>query len=153
MRPAPGRLLATSEDSRVTRFGRWIRATKLDELPQLWNVLRGDMALVGPRPEIPEFVDLTDPRWQVVLSVRPGLTDSTTRSLWPEESLLQAAVDPEQYYRDVLLPWKLGSAIESLGERSWFSDLRVFLQTLLDLVRPKSSGATDPSPVVTGSDS
>ena len=89
MRPSAGGPQITSNvDSRITRLGKFLRNTKLDELPTLWNVLRGDMSLVGPRPEVPRFVQLADPTWQKVLAVRPGITDPVTLRLRSEAELL-----------------------------------------------------------------
>src|SRR5829696_8597571 len=105
-----GSQLTVSGDARITPVGRWLRRFKLDEIPQLWNVVRGDMSLVGPRPEVPRYVDASDPLWQSVLSVRPGLTDPVTLRLRDGEVLLALAGDTgdvESYYRERLLPWKL----------------------------------------------
>src|SRR5579883_3098050 len=104
---ASGSLLTARGDSRVTRVGRFLRRYKLDELPQLWNVVRGDMALVGPRPEVPRYVDTADPLWKSVLQFRPGITDLATLVHRDEEDALASATHPEDYYRRVLLPAKL----------------------------------------------
>jgi len=80
-------------------------------MPQLWNVLRGDMSLVGPRPEVPDFVDLTSPEWRIVLAVRPGITDLATLVYRDEEAVLSKASDPERYYSEVVLPAKLALSI------------------------------------------
>ena len=91
-------------------MGKFLRKVKVDELPQLWNVICGDMALVGPRPEVPRYVDLLDPLWQKVLSVRPGVTDpSTLRLLDEEEVLSRVKGDRDVFYREQLLPLKLAS--------------------------------------------
>jgi len=99
-----GAAITRRNESRITPLGRILRTLKLDELPQLWNVLKGDMALVGPRPEVPKFVNLAEPTWQTVLSVRPGLTDQATLRYRDEERLLEHAADVESYYRDEVLP-------------------------------------------------
>jgi len=127
-------------DDRVTSVGRFLRRTKLDELPELWNVLKGDMALVGPRPEVPELVDLTDPLWVEVLRARPGLTDPVTVGLRNEE-LLMAGVegDRERYYREVLQPKKLRGYAAYLRNRNWRSDLRVIGATAVAILRPGSA--------------
>jgi len=126
-----GPLVTAGDDQRITRIGRILRRTKLDELPEIWNVLIGDMSLVGPRPEAPRYVDLqAEPRWQKVLAVRPGLTDPTTLSLLDEEAILQSVTgDREEYYRQHLLPRKLDRQIEYLERRTWRSDLAVVQQT------------------------
>jgi lipopolysaccharide/colanic/teichoic acid biosynthesis glycosyltransferase len=123
-------------DARVTPVGRILRKTKLDELPELWNVLRGEMSFVGPRPEVPEFVDGDNPLWREVLLVRPGLTDPTTVRLRDEE-LLMAALEEEgeRYYREFLQPLKLQGYVEYLRRRTWLSDLSVIWRTIATLAR------------------
>lgn len=130
-----GTAVTAHRDSRITRIGRTMRRFRLDELPQLWNVVRGDMALVGPRPEVPQFVDLEDPRWQLVLSVRPGLTDPTTLMFADEEERLGLlGGDPERAYREILLPAKLASQVAWLEARNWRSDLRTLFATARVLI-------------------
>lgn len=131
-----GPAVTAAGDPRVTRVGGLLRRTRLDELPQLVNVLRGDMALVGPRPEVPELVDTDDARWRRVLSVRPGITDPTTLAFADEEQRLRdLGGDPERTYREVLLPRKLASQIAWLERRTWVSDLGVLVATLRVLIR------------------
>lgn len=139
MRVAPeGSQLTASGDARITPVGRWLRRFKLDEIPQLWNVARGDMSLVGPRPEVPRYVD-ESLLWKQVLSARPGLTDPVTLRLRDEEALLAAAAaggdDPERFYRERLLPWKLRGYRDYLARRSWISDLGVLGATALAVLR------------------
>jgi lipopolysaccharide/colanic/teichoic acid biosynthesis glycosyltransferase len=132
-----GPQITSGNDSRITRLGRFLRHTKLDELPTLWNVLRGDMSLVGPRPEVPRFVNPADPIWQKVLSVRPGITDPVTLHLRSEAELLaRIEGDTEQYYVNELQPAKLKGYVAYLETRSWRSDLRVILQTFAAVVVP-----------------
>jgi lipopolysaccharide/colanic/teichoic acid biosynthesis glycosyltransferase len=136
MRVAPeGSQLTASGDSRITPMGRWLRRFKLDEIPQLWNVARGDMSLVGPRPEVPRYVDTADPLWQAVLSARPGLTDPVTLRLRDEESLLAGEADVERFYRERLLPWKLRGYRDYLARRTWATDLAVLGATVLAVLR------------------
>lgn len=116
-------------DSRVTRLGRILRAYKLDELPQLWNIVRGDMSFIGPRPEVFDFVDLGDPVWRAVLSVRPGITDLATLVYRNEEQLLAASPDPVKEYRRSILPDKLALNLEYLRRRSLAADLRLLALT------------------------
>ncbi len=124
-------------DDRVTPVGRLLRRTKLDELPELWNVLRGDMSFVGPRPEVERFVQTEDPRWREILRVRPGLTDPVTLSLRDEERLLASVVgDPEAYYRETLQPLKLAGYVAYLRRRTWKSDLLVICNTLRAIALP-----------------
>jgi lipopolysaccharide/colanic/teichoic acid biosynthesis glycosyltransferase len=140
MKVAPeGSQLTASGDSRITLVGRWLRRFKLDEIPQLWNVVRGDMSLVGPRPEVPRYVDPESPLWRQVLSVRPGLTDPVTLRLRDEEALLAGAADPERFYRERLLPWKLRGYLEYLQRRSWATDLGVLGATALAVLRLRRS--------------
>ena len=132
MRPSIGGPEVTSKnDTRITPLGRFLRRTKLDEMPTLWNVLRGDMALVGPRPEVPRYVQLDDPSWKAVLAVRPGLTDPVTFSLRNEEELLAGiTTDTERFYLEELQPSKLKGYISYLETRTWRSDLKIFGKTL-----------------------
>jgi lipopolysaccharide/colanic/teichoic acid biosynthesis glycosyltransferase len=125
------------DDSRVTRVGKWLRKTKLDELPELWNVLKGEMSLVGPRPEVPAYVDSESPDWRAVLTARPGITDPMTLRLRNEESLL-AAVDMgrEEFYLQRLQPYKLKGYRAYLERRNWRSDTRILCQTLIAVIFP-----------------
>ena len=135
---AGGPQITSNGDSRVTRLGRFLRHTKVDELPTLWNVLRGDMSLVGPRPEVPRFVKLADPIWQKVLAVKPGITDPVTLRLRSESELLaQIAGDTEQYYANELQPAKLKGYVAYLEERTWRTDLKVLVQTVSAVVFPR----------------
>jgi lipopolysaccharide/colanic/teichoic acid biosynthesis glycosyltransferase len=139
MRVAPeGSQLTASGDARITPAGRWLRRFKLDEIPQLWNVVRGDMSLVGPRPEVPRYVD-ESPLWRQVLSARPGLTDPVTLRLRDEEALLAGVAaggdDAERFYRERLLPWKLRGYVDYLERRSWAADLGVLGATVLAVLR------------------
>ena len=115
---------------RVTRLGRFLRRSKLDELPGLWNVLVGDMSLVGPRPEVRRWVEAYPQRWQKVLTVRPGITDPASILFRHEERLLSAADDPESYYRQVILPQKLSLYEEYIDERTCWGDVLILLKTV-----------------------
>ena len=125
-----GRAITCSGDGRVTPVGAVLRAYKLDELPQLWNVLRGDMSLIGPRPEVPCFVDACSPVWRAVHSVRPGITDLATLVYRDEERILAAFTDPERGYRDTVLPAKLALNLEYLERRSLGRDLKLLALTV-----------------------
>jgi lipopolysaccharide/colanic/teichoic acid biosynthesis glycosyltransferase len=127
---ARGPLVTVGGDARVTRLGAWLRRTKIDELPQLVNVWLGDMSLVGPRPEVPRFLDCYGPEDQVVLSVRPGITDPASLQLADEEQVLARFSDPERAYRHVILPYKLELSREYLSRQSLASDLALVLATL-----------------------
>lgn len=104
---AEGKGFEPGQRRRVTRVGALLRKSKLDELPQLFNVLKGDMSMVGPRPEVPKYVELYPERWAKALSIRPGLTDPASLEFRNEEDILAAAPDPEREYRESLLPRKL----------------------------------------------
>ena len=132
-----GPQVTSSTDQRITPLGQFLRRSKLDELPTLWNVLKGEMGLVGPRPEVPRYVKLEDPIWQTVLAVRPGITDPVTLSLRNEEELLaQVETDTEKYYVDELQPSKLSGYVAYLEERNWRTDVRVLLSTFAAIVNP-----------------
>lgn len=123
--------LTVGEDARVTRTGRWLRAHRLDELPQLIDVLRGDMSLVGPRPEVPRYVALYPPALRErVLAVRPGITDPASLAYRGEASQLAAAADPEREYVEVILPRKLALAADYAAHASLWTDLGVVARTL-----------------------
>jgi lipopolysaccharide/colanic/teichoic acid biosynthesis glycosyltransferase len=126
------------DDPRITRIGRTLRKYKLDELPQLFNVLSGKMSLVGPRPEVQRFTDLFTPEERAILTVRPGITDWA--SLWnaDEGSLLAGAEDPDRVYLELIRPTKIRLQLEYARNHSLFTDLKIILLTLWALVRPRS---------------
>lgn len=139
MRVAPGAALTVGEDPRITRSGRVLRATKLDELPQLWEVLRGAMSLVGPRPELPRYVALYPAELRErVLSVRPGITDPASLAFSHESELLAAATDPEREYIERVMPAKLKLSADYAARATLLTDLRLIAATLLRVMRPKS---------------
>lgn len=117
--------------ARVTGIGRFLRRWKLDELPQLWNVVRGDMSLVGPRPEVRKWVEVYPERWARVLTVRPGITDPASIRFRHEEELLAQSPDPEQTYRNQILPVKLALYEEYIATRSFLGDMAVISETAL----------------------
>lgn len=125
-----GSVITAAGDSRITRAGARLRRYKLDELPQLVNVLRGDMSLVGPRPEVPELVRMDSPIWRAVLQVRPGITDLATLLYRDEEKLLGASSEPNGFYRESILPAKLVLNLEYLVSRSFWQDLKLILLTI-----------------------
>jgi len=134
-----GSLITAANDTRVTKVGRFLRRSKIDELPELWNVLKGDMSFVGPRPEVPEFVDPDDPLWQEVLEHRPGITDPVTLRLRNEEHLLANVADKELYYREVVQPYKLRGYARFVGDKSWKTDLRIIGRTLRAIAFPTTA--------------
>jgi lipopolysaccharide/colanic/teichoic acid biosynthesis glycosyltransferase len=126
-----GHAVAGANDRRITPVGGFLRATRLDELPQLWNVLRGEMSLVGPRPELEEFVALHADDYREILSVPPGITGPTQlRYSGLEPHLLSLHADPERFYRDELLPDKVKLDLEYARSRSFALDLAVLGRTL-----------------------
>ena len=140
-----GPQVTAGDDLRVTWIGRLLRRTKLDELPELWNVLKGDMSLVGPRPEVPRFVDLENPMWRLVLRVRPGITDPMTLRLRNEEALLaEVKGDREHFYIGLLQPFKLKGYLEYLRERTCWSDVKVLWQSSVAVIFP---GTAPPPPL------
>jgi lipopolysaccharide/colanic/teichoic acid biosynthesis glycosyltransferase len=132
-----GSQVTAKGDARITPVGRLLRKTKLDEIPELWNVIRGELSLVGPRPEVPRYVNLQDPLWQMVLQTRPGITDPVTLRLRNEEDLLsEYQGDMESFYLNTLQIYKLVGYIEYLRLRGWFSDITVLFQTALAVLFP-----------------
>lgn len=133
--PADGLQITTGNDSRITRAGVILRQYKLDELPQFFNVLRGEMSVVGPRPEVPRYVELYSPRQrETILSVRPGITDSASVEFRNESALLESADDPECFYVQVVLPAKLEHAELYVATHSLMGDIRIVLRTIAALV-------------------
>jgi len=135
-----GPQVTAGDDVRVTPMGKFLRKTKLDELPELWNILKGDMSLIGPRPEVPRYVNLGDPMWRLVLEARPGIADPMTLRLRNEEALLvEVEGDRERFYLETLLPFKLEGYLDYLQARSWRSDLKVLWQTIIAVVFPNKT--------------
>ena len=129
-----GLITVGGRDPRVTRSGYYIRKYKLDELPQLINVFKGDMSLVGPRPEVRKYVDLYTPEQLHVLDVRPGITDMASIRYRNENELLEQAADPEQFYRDTVMQDKLRINLEYVSDHSFFNDIKIILMTFKAVV-------------------
>ena len=126
-----GKLTVGSRDPRVTPVGYWLRRFKLDELPQLWNVLVGDMKFVGPRPEVPEYVMLwNEVQRAALLAVPPGITDPAAIFFRDEEDVLGASEDPERAYVEELMPRKLAMNCEYLAGRTSLRDMGVIAETV-----------------------
>lgn len=119
-----------SGDPRITPLGRFFRKTKLDELPQLWNVLLGQMSFVGPRPDVPGFADALAGQDRAVLSLRPGITGPATLAYRNEEEILAAQADPERYNREVIYPDKVRLNLEYIRNWSLAGDIRYIFQTV-----------------------
>jgi lipopolysaccharide/colanic/teichoic acid biosynthesis glycosyltransferase len=126
--------ITAGSDTRVTKTGRWLRRTKLDELPQLINVLAGDMSLVGPRPEDPRYVALYTPEQRKVLEVRPGITSAASLAYRREEQMLGGA-DWEATYRGQVMPAKIAIDLEYMANRSLWSDLMLIIRTATALFK------------------
>jgi lipopolysaccharide/colanic/teichoic acid biosynthesis glycosyltransferase len=122
-------------DPRITRLGRILRKTKLDELPQLWNVLRGEMSVVGPRPEVPRYVEMYREEYAYVLSVRPGLTDLASVKYRDEAEQLAGCADPAKEYAERILPDKIALARQYIDTATLAGDLGLVLKTFLRIVR------------------
>jgi lipopolysaccharide/colanic/teichoic acid biosynthesis glycosyltransferase len=131
-----GLCITSRNDARITRVGRWLRATKLDELPQLLNVLLGDMSLVGPRPEVRHYVELFRSEYEQLLSIRPGMTDLASLKYRDEGDVLAQVEDPEAEYVTRILPDKIELGNLYLRRASLLFDLSLILNTLLRLVWP-----------------
>lgn len=131
--------ITAATDSRITPAGAFLRKFKLDELPQLYNVLRGDMSFVGPRPEVPELVDLSNPAWTKVLSTRPGITDPVTLQLRNEEAFLAKVQDREKFYLEVIQPFKLDGYQKYLDSKCLRTDLKLIGQTAKVVLFPGSA--------------
>ena len=130
-----GLKISTSRDTRITPVGRVLRKTKLDELPQLWNVLKGDMSFVGPRPEVREYTDLYTPEQRQVLMVRPGITGLASIRYRNENELLTASSDPNRTYIEEVMPAKLALDLEYIPRACVSYDIKLILETLVTVVR------------------
>ena len=126
-----GLLITVGQDARVTKSGAFIRKTKLDELPQLINVLLGTMSIVGPRPEVPKYIACYTPEQkQSVLSVRPGITDNASIAFRDENEILGKAQDPEKAYIEEILPIKIAFYMEYAKHHSFQQDLKIIIKTI-----------------------
>jgi lipopolysaccharide/colanic/teichoic acid biosynthesis glycosyltransferase len=128
--PNREQMITVAGDPRVTAIGKFLRRYKLDELPQFWNVIRGEMSLVGPRPELPIYVSEYRPDQRIVLSARPGITDPASLAYRHEEMILAEQSDPEQFYRTQILPDKLARNIAYLQKITLRCDILIVLNTL-----------------------
>lgn len=126
--------LGTS-DPRITSVGRVLRNYKLDELPQLWNVVKGDMSLVGPRPEVAKYVALYTDEMREVLTVRPGITDPASIAGFDEGERLEAAADPERYYREIIMPEKVQQQLAYVRSATFGSDIRIIARTFFRIFK------------------
>lgn len=118
------------DDPRITRVGTWIRRLNLDELPQFINVLKGEMSIVGPRPEVPQYVEFFSKEERAILSVRPGITDWATLWVRDEGRILEGSEDPEKAYMEKIWPEKHRLALEYVRKQSFLVDIKIMLRTL-----------------------
>lgn len=125
-----GLLTVGSKDSRITKAGYFIRKYKIDELPQLFNVLKGDMSFVGPRPEVRRYVDLYSKEQMKVLSVRPGITDPASIKYRNENDILSSQSNPEEYYIQHIMPDKLKINIDYINTQTFIKDIKIIFQTI-----------------------
>ena len=142
--PRPGASTITvGQDDRITRLGSILRQTKLDELPQLWNVMRGEMSLVGPRPEVPEFYALYDPALRErIARVRPGITDRASIVYRNEADMLATQADPQAYFRDVILPHKQAIAADYSDNHSLRGDIAIIVDTIRAVLANSGKAST-----------
>lgn len=133
----------SDDDPRITKIGKTLRKYKLDELPQLFNVLTGEMSLVGPRPEIKRYTDLYTEEQKAIFTVRPGITDWA--SLWnsDEGAVLAGSEDPDKAFEELIQPTKLKLQLKYVRERSFWVDLKIIVLTLLAVVSPTSQAVLD----------
>ncbi|MGA2813049.1 MAG: sugar transferase [Candidatus Acidiferrum sp.] len=150
---APSSLLTASGDSRITPAGRWLRNSKIDELPQLINVLTGDMSLVGPRPEVPRYTDRYSLQQREILRVKPGITSLASVAFSGEEKLLAAQEDKELFYVKILMPYKIALDLEHCRHITLAGDVRVLFQTMGKLLRRPGGATVIPANPVIGSTS
>jgi lipopolysaccharide/colanic/teichoic acid biosynthesis glycosyltransferase len=130
-----GLLITTHEDNRITSIGKFLRKTKIDELPQLINVFLGQMSFVGPRPEVPKYVMLYNVAQRKVLSVKPGITDPASIIFRDENQLLNGSDDPEEKYISDIMPKKLEINLEYINRQSFLYDIKIIFMTLAKIFR------------------
>lgn len=133
MKVASGKISGSfdaGDNSRITPLGRFLRKTKLDEIPQLINVLKGEMSIVGPRPEVQKWTEVYPEKWKIVHTVKPGITDNASIEFRNEEEILAKSDDPIKKYLEEILPRKLDLYINYVNNRSFIGDLRIIVKTL-----------------------
>lgn len=122
------------KNNRITSLGKILRKSKLDELPQLFNVLVGDMSIVGPRPEVQKWTKVYPHKWEIVLTVKPGITDNASIHFRNEEVILAKSLNPEDTYRNEILPIKLDYYISYVSKHSFFGDIIIIIKTMLKIL-------------------
>ena len=126
------------DDPRITKVGKFIRKYKLDELPQLINVLKGEMSFVGPRPEVPMEVETYNNEERRILNVKPGITDYASMTFHNEGEILKGSSDPHQAYREKIRPEKIRLAVRYVDEQSFWVDLKIIIKTIIALVKTRT---------------
>ena len=129
-----GRQITVGNDNRITKIGGFLRKYKLDELPQLINVFKGDMSLVGPRPEVPRYVEMYNEEQRKVLDVKPGITDLASIRYRDENELLGTAEDPDDMYINTIMPDKLALNLEYINKSNVFFDIYIILETIVKCI-------------------
>lgn len=130
-----GKQITVGNDSRITRVGKFIRKCKLDEFPQLINVLKGEMSLVGPRPEVPRYVELYDEYQEQILLVQPGITDYASIEFRNENEILGKSDNPEKTYIEEIMPTKIELNMEYIKKISIFEDIKLILNTIIAILK------------------
>lgn len=130
-----GSQITVGDDARVTSVGKFIRKYKIDELPQLINVLKGEMSVIGPRPEVKKYVDLYNKEQQKVLTVLPGLSDYASIEYFDEQKILGEAKNPNKKYIEIVMPAKLELNLKYIKERSFKTDFKIILKTLKKIIK------------------
>jgi lipopolysaccharide/colanic/teichoic acid biosynthesis glycosyltransferase len=130
-----GPLITTGDDPRITKMGKFLRKTKIDELPQLYNVLKGDMSLVGPRPEVEKYVKFYEKEYEEILTIRPGMTDISSLKFSNEEDILAKSDNSEHYYINVLLPQKINLSNDYIAKASFLYDLKLIVMTIIKIMK------------------
>ncbi|MDU6482014.1 MAG: sugar transferase [Paeniclostridium sordellii] len=130
-----GRQITVGNDNRITNVGYFIRKYKIDEFPQLINVLKGEMSLVGPRPEVPSYVELYDEEQEQVLMVKPGITDYASIEFRNENEILGNSLNPEEEYIENIMPMKIGLNLKYINEISVLTDVKIILNTLVCIIK------------------
>ncbi|MDR5587949.1 sugar transferase [Clostridium aquiflavi] len=129
-----GKQITVGNDNRITKIGSFLRKYKLDELPQLINVFKGDMSLVGPRPEVPRYVKMYNDEQRKVLEVKPGITDLASIRYKDENALLGKAENPEEFYINTIMPDKLALNLEYINKSNVFFDIYIIVKTILKCI-------------------
>jgi len=127
-------LLTVGQDKRITRAGKWLRKYKIDELPQFFNVLMGNMSMVGPRPEVLKYVKLYNEEQQKVLTVKPGITDYASLMYFEESKQLAESQNPEEFYINTIMPHKLELSLQYLQKQSFLFDTGILLKTFFRIL-------------------